>query len=587
MADAPRSQTPPPTPHTPPPRFAWVRRLNRHRRPTVGQLAAALLVVGVIARLVRFLLDFPLWGDEAFVAVNFLKRDFAGMWQPLLYGQIVPLGFMWAELAMTRFAGLSEYALRAIPLLAGVAALFVLWFFARAATGRRPALLALGFLAAAYYPIRHANEVKPYSTDLLVALLLVVFAWRLIQRPTTARWATLAVAAAIAVWCSYPAVFVAGGIALVLTVRLIRRRERGFVLGWAVFGVALLASWAVMFQLYAQPHAQAASAIGEIAMWQATWPPADPLKFVLWFIGTHTGNMLAYPVGGKNGGSFLTAALVIIGAITLTRRGRGELVGILLSPLLLAFVAALLHRYPYGGTARTMLYMAPAFCLLAGVGFVEAIRALVGPTERRFALRAAAILFLAIGVGSVIRDGIEPYKKKANLNARRFVRDLAERVTPEDRVFVFLSPEPDRPWAPYMFPWKGDGAQLVYYLTYYLPHEPLFVPEPDKLPPVAGTPYLVAYTGEEYLTKHDRWREREPAYAAEHDTLQAMLDRYVEAMSARYGTVATEHEVLQRKHLVDALLDIDEVVDWQVLWLYRFGPPTLATPTTEPPAAGE
>jgi hypothetical protein len=53
---------------------------------TIGQsdkllrwLAVGLIALGVIGRLVRYFLQFPIWGDEAFICFNLLDRDFAGL----------------------------------------------------------------------------------------------------------------------------------------------------------------------------------------------------------------------------------------------------------------------------------------------------------------------------------------------------------------------------------------------------------------------------------------------------------------------------------------------------------------------------
>ncbi len=53
--------------------------------------------VGLALRIVAYLLNFPLWWDEAFVAVNLLRRDYAGLLRPLDYGQVCPLVFLWAR----------------------------------------------------------------------------------------------------------------------------------------------------------------------------------------------------------------------------------------------------------------------------------------------------------------------------------------------------------------------------------------------------------------------------------------------------------------------------------------------------------
>ena len=79
----------------------------------------------------RYALAFPLWGDEAFLAINFLTRDFAGLALPLEFDQIAPPGFLWAEWSIARWLGSGELALRLIPFLAGVASLLLFWRFCR------------------------------------------------------------------------------------------------------------------------------------------------------------------------------------------------------------------------------------------------------------------------------------------------------------------------------------------------------------------------------------------------------------------------------------------------------------------------
>ncbi len=65
----------------------------------------ALVGLGVVWRVARFAACPPLWGDEAFLAVNVLLRDFAGLLRPLEYYQIAaPSGSFWGELAVVRAA---------------------------------------------------------------------------------------------------------------------------------------------------------------------------------------------------------------------------------------------------------------------------------------------------------------------------------------------------------------------------------------------------------------------------------------------------------------------------------------------------
>src|SRR6516165_9417647 len=51
--------------------------------------------LGLLVRLVRFWVCYPLYPDEAFVAVNYLNRDYAGLLKPLDYSQVAPPLFLW------------------------------------------------------------------------------------------------------------------------------------------------------------------------------------------------------------------------------------------------------------------------------------------------------------------------------------------------------------------------------------------------------------------------------------------------------------------------------------------------------------
>src|SRR5208337_505935 len=112
----------------------------------------------------------------------------------------------------------------------------------------------------------------------------------------------------------------------------------------------------------------------EDAHWANTFPPlAQPLKLPLWLLETHAGAMLGYPVGGPNWGSTFSLLCAVAGVAALLRRRQWLLLGLLLAPLGLNFIAAALHRFPYGGHARMTLFLAPALCTLIAVGATAAL----------------------------------------------------------------------------------------------------------------------------------------------------------------------------------------------------------------------
>ena len=78
--------------------------------------------------------------------------------------------------------------------------------------------------------------------------------------------------------------------------------------------------------------------------------------------------MFAYPEGGARRRSAVTFLCFAAAVVVLWRRGRGTVAALCLAPFGLALVAAAIHRYPYGVSARTTQYAAPAICLLTGLG---------------------------------------------------------------------------------------------------------------------------------------------------------------------------------------------------------------------------
>jgi hypothetical protein len=476
---------------------------RKRRAPTLARLALALLILGLAWRLLTYALGMPIWGDEAFVAVDFKLRDYREMLQPSVYGQIVPVTFMWAELAVSRVLGLSEWALRLLPTLAGLAALLLFWRFARRVLPRVPAYVAIAIFAASFYVVRHGAEVKPYVTDLLVALVLTWLAWAVYERPRSAgRWVALTVFGGAAVWCSYPAAFVGGSAGLLLTGLLWRERFRAGVLaGWLAYGVVLCGSFLAMYVTVGRPHAEFAARL--TTTWAATFPPlSQPWKLPLWLYSMHTGLMFAYPHGGTAPGSIATFLFVVLGAVRLART-RPALVLLLLGPLLLALFAAAIHAYPYGGSARTMLYMAPAFCLLSGVGLCAVVEFLVARvTARRRTVhvrRALCIVIAAIAlipIGTMIGSVLWPYQSLPVLKSREAVRAVARRTVPGDQ-WVIFNADREVPYAPYLRDWHGVGGQFVFDVLRFAPVPVSWAPPPGS---VAGAPgqrvWLLAYRAE-------------------------------------------------------------------------------------------
>src|SRR5215831_14544932 len=110
---------------TPPMRLTFTARGER-------VVITLLLVVGVVLRLRQYAADRSLWLDEAYLALGIIGPNFAGSVGPLPNGQVAPPGFVLGQRLIVERFGPSEYALRALPVVAAIVALFLFWRLARA-----------------------------------------------------------------------------------------------------------------------------------------------------------------------------------------------------------------------------------------------------------------------------------------------------------------------------------------------------------------------------------------------------------------------------------------------------------------------
>ena len=485
--------------------FPRVSRSGLRRRfRRVSHLVLLVLLVGLAWRVGRYSVRFPVWGDEAFVGVNFVERDYSGLTRPPLeYGQIAPLGFMWAELAISRLLGVSDWSLRLLPWLSGMGAFLLFWRFAANVLDRRAALLATAILAASYYVVRHGAEIKPYAGDLVISLILTCLAWSVSRHPrSVGRWTALTTAASLSVWMSFPAAFVVCGLGMFLTWDTIRRRSGWGLVSLAVYAVAGAGSFAAMYFLYAKSMASHSSWYWTIPTWREAFPPLSrPWLLPWWFIKVHTGNMMAYPAGGRNFGSAGTFVLVVWGCVSLWRGKRRDLLVLLLCPALASLVAAAAGEYPYGTSARVSLHLAPAICLLAGVGLRAALCALVPRRLVPEGVRMASIVLAGIALTGLILDVAKPYKRWDHEVTRRAVPQLTSRISASDQVLLGVSKRKDE-----FLPWiEGTASATFRFYLCCLSQAPIqWAVPPEKIKPIPGRTWLVYYAVPRLPQEEDR-----------------------------------------------------------------------------------
>ncbi len=382
-------------------------------------------MLGCVFRILRYAQNLPLWSDECFLSVNFIHRGYRQLLGPLDNGQIAPLLFLWTQRLAIDLLGFSEWSLRIFPLLCGLGSMLLFWQVARRvhAGDAVAVLLAVGIFAVSVHPIRHAAEAKPYATDVLVAVALLVPIAEWLHAPRQVGWLWgLAALVPVALGFSNPAIFVVAGVWVGLAGTSWSDGDRRRWPVCAALGCATLAGVAGFHLLVGR--AQCHDAVqGLRQYWAGSFPPlADPVGLLGWLVAAHTGSAFAYPGGGSRGLSAATTLGMVLGATVMVRRGQRTIVVCLVAPLGLALLAAALRLYPYGSEARLMQYAGPAICLLVGRG-ASAVIGCVQDVRLRRALLAGSLVGLVLcGVAPQIVSWLVPYRMRYDHDAREFAR---------------------------------------------------------------------------------------------------------------------------------------------------------------------
>lgn len=442
-------------------------------RRNLAHLSMGLLLIGLLWRTVRYLLHFPIWGDEALLATNFAWLDCGELTHRLENCQVAPLLFLWGERAAFCSMGAGMLSMRLLPFLAGIGSLFLYWRLAKLMLGPRALLFATGFLAVAIWPVSMTALLKPYSLDLFVSLALLLLAVKWLKNTDRTSWlAWLTAVTPVALLASYPSVFIAASASMAMAFPAWRKGWKTR-LWFAGFNVALLVGFILASRVAAGQLSTPAGAVntqaGMSTYWAEGFPPSSPFAFFWWFILAMTGQMTAYPAGASNGGSFVTVLLCVAGVRCWIRRGRWDWLVLLTGPVFLGVVAAALHRYPFGTSCRLNQHIAPAVCILAGLG-LAAVIGKVCPKSAEFGKWALIVsaIFALLALCGIFVDVLHPYRAEGCEWMQTAMKTMLSEVPAEEPIVICAAPQTME----IVFTWYWTNVKRRITWDYSLPARP-------------------------------------------------------------------------------------------------------------------
>ena len=393
-----------------------------------------IILLGTALRLRQYLLDRSLWADEASLAVNLVTRSFGGLTQLLDYHQAAPVGFLFIEKLSIVIFGNHDYVMRLFPLLAGILAVYLMYKIARASFGTF-GLFAVSILSLSWWLVYYSSELKQYSSDVMVALLLVYLAINCLKQNVQAKnFLALGIVGAVVIWISHPSVFIMVGIGLVLVLEKLTRKEYAPWTWILAIGVGWLASFGLEY-LVSLRHIVADEYL--IDYWRKAYLPTPPWSNRSWYKDTLYSFAFFPFYRGDNLMAVVTLVFSAIGATSLLIRDR-KIALLIISPFVVAVIASALQRYPLKN--RFMLFLIPFALLLMTEGF-RAIYRLLAKWRPDFAVLFSGILVLAV-IWQVVPNTYEKAVSGQKDDIRPVLAYVAQNRLPDDIVYVFYKTDP-------------------------------------------------------------------------------------------------------------------------------------------------
>ncbi len=355
------------------------------------------IATGVGFRIHLFLANRPLWLDEAWMSLRVLSSGF----QKNAEIQTASPPFLVLERVAVQLFGHNEFALRALPLAAGICTLALVWKISARLLDTRGAFLATALVALAPILIRYSTEVKPYGLDALFAVAMIWVTLELLTTPKKLNWLRWLAVGTLAVLAAIPGVFLVLGssVALLADRSLPERGKSRSII------VLSSAAWLGLFALLYLMHYRSTASS---TFMQEYWTGAllEPRFPSIFSDAARAGKELFIQslfVGAVRASlppktMYFVLILALLGSAMLARRRPAVLI-LLLAPSVLAAVASLLGHWPM--VPRLLLFAVPSAAFLLAAG-ISSVGALLSSKGGKWGSRFAWLLVLAaIGPGLV------------------------------------------------------------------------------------------------------------------------------------------------------------------------------------------
>ncbi len=314
----------------------------------------------ILFRVAQFLSNRSFWRDEARLLFNITERDYLGLTSPLIYGQIAPCGFLIVVKFITSIFGNTELALRLFPFLCSIASLLLFYKLSKTVLSTSYALIALALMSFQVALIYYASELKQYSCDLAVSLILLLSFFNLEGKKELSISSILffSICGGVCTWLSHASVFILLSIIVCQTVKAVfsKNFKKLFIL------CSIYLFWFTNLLLHYKLCMYRYSDSTNLALyWEKSFMPKIVFsgEWWNWIINSFLSysNFLSLP--------HMSLLLFFLGCFFLFKIKKSSFF-ILILPVVFTLAASYFHKYPI--FSRLILFLCPSIFIFITKG---------------------------------------------------------------------------------------------------------------------------------------------------------------------------------------------------------------------------
>ncbi len=393
------------------------------------QLLILIILTGVTASLINLLNNRSLWLDEAMLGLNIINKSFHQLLMPLDMNQVAPIGFLYIEKFFTEIFGKVDWALKIFPWLSYLSSIVLIFLFSKKVLDSKIiALFSSALFATNTFIIRYSAEVKQYSSDIFIMLLIVTAAVYYDAFKNKVYLVLYSLLGILAIWLSNIAVIGLFSIGIYMFVREIKNKKSIFNYRFIPFLI-----WIVAFVIYYClfiSHHPTREFMTKYWLQQGGFMPGNifSLRFY-YFLFSKAKMTLPFLLGFKYNVWFSLFAFVL-GLIVLKRN---NVLFLCMFPVVIHLILSAFQLYPY--EKRTALYLTPFFILFISSGIIYSFNFLI---NKKIKLPVYLLsLFLILNLIHIVKN-----IPSENEEVKKSLQYINSKIKSGDNINVYFVTEP-------------------------------------------------------------------------------------------------------------------------------------------------